>query len=429
MTSVSALGRGGRGRGQKLLDCRVYLACKMADALHLWTRDTSGVLLPSCIDSIPPEQRRSLVQRPYFDTVTNLDGSPKSKKISPVCAPPNQKRPALTQGERLMFEHHDAIRDRMIAVHAELLQMGRHSKVFERMQKEASAAEHDGSVTPVQSIPLPSRMFYSLDLRSVCELQKLVPHTPGTPPAYLWEPACRTDDAFGHVVINSSGGTVTLEAMGARFSIPQGSTFLMSDAARLEPLVEHCNAHPTSSYDVVVLDPPWWNRSVRRSNKYPFLTSKEISELPLPSILADGALVVVWTTNSRTLVESIKDSLFSNWSVQFVAEWQWLKVTTSGEMVIDLESVHRKPYETLVVGIHKKCLHKPECTPGEAGKVRNGSVFEVPHQLIVCSVPTVHSQKPFLGAAIDRCLNGDKGCKGELRIYDTVSEPHTLSPE
>ena len=96
-------------------------------------------------------------------------------------------------------------------------------------------------------------------------------------------------------------------------------------------------------------------------------------------------------------------------------------------MVISLESVHRKPYETLVVGIHKKCPHMPELTSGEAGKSCNGSVFQVPHQLIVCSVPTVHSQKPFLGAAIDRCLNGDRGCKGELcSMCSTVSKPHAF---
>ena len=96
-------------------------------------------------------------------------------------------------------------------------------------------------------------------------------------------------------------------------------------------------------------------------------------------------------------------------------------------MVMGLESVHRKPYKTLVVGIHKKCPHMPERTSREAGKSCNGSVFQVPIQLIVCSVPTVHSQKPFLGAAIDRCLNGDRGCKGELcSMCSTVSKPHAF---
>ena len=393
---------------------------KMAVALPLWTSGDSCVLLPSFIDSTPPEQRVTLVQRPYFDTA--IGRPPETKKMSLAGGPENdEKRPALNQGERLLREHHYAIRDRIVSVHAELLELGRHGEIFGNTQSRKSAEDKPGRGIAVEDVPPSSRMFYSLDLHSICELHKLVPHTPGTPVVYLCESTCKTDDVFGHLVINSSAEMVSLEVMGACFSIPVGSIFLLSDAACLEPLVEHCTTSPANCYNVVVLDPPWWNRSVKRSKKYSYLTLNEVSQLPLPSILVDGALVVVWATNKRTLVESIKESLFKKWSVQFVAEWQWLKVTTSGEMVIDLDSVHRKPYETLVVGIHKKCLSKPEGSPEDAGKVGHGSVFSVPQQLVVCSVPTVHSQKPFLGAAIDRCLTGDKGCKGKIHICNVIS--------
>lgn len=379
--------------------------------MPLWTTGASiGVLLPSFIDSIPPEQRVALVQRPYFRTATG--GPPQTKKSVLVRGPDTgEKRPALNQGERLLRLHHDAIRERLVSVHAELLALGQHGEVFGTTPNRRT---HSRSGAEEEDEPSSSQMFYSLDLSSVSELQKLVPHTPGTPAVYLTESACKMDDVFGRLVINSSGETVTLEAMSAHFSIPQGSTFLMSDAAHLESLVEHCATGPANSYDVVVLDPPWWNRSVKRSRKYSYLTLDEISQLPLPSILVDGALVVVWATNRRTLVECIKDSLFKTWSVQFVAEWQWLKVTTNGEMVIDLDSVHRKPYETLVVGIHKKCLTVPECSREEAQTTANGLMFDVLQQLVVCSVPTVHSQKPFLGAVINRCLTGDREYKGGI---------------
>lgn len=406
------------GKGVAGLNCRVYLVCKMAAVLPLWTRGRSGVLLPSFIDSIPPEQRVALVQRPYFSTAT---GGPSEAKRTSLVGDPEQdeKRPALNQGERLLRRHHDAIRERLVSVHAELLELGRHGEVFVSTPNHKSA-KHKGSGASEESDPPSNSIFYSLDLCSVCELHKLVPHTPGTSVFYLHEAACKTNDVFGRLVTNSSGETVTLDVMGARFSIPKGSSFLLSDAARLEPLVEHCTTSPTNCYDVVVLDPPWWNRSVKRSRKYSYLTMKEVSQLPLPSILVDGALVVMWATNKRTLVEGIKESLFKEWCVQFVAEWQWLKVTTSGEMVIDLDSLHRKPYETLVVGIHKKCPSMPECSRGEAGGDASGLLFNVLQQLVVCSVPTVHSQKPFLGAVIDQCLTGDKKCKGEVHVCDIL---------
>lgn len=392
----------------------------MAAMLPLWTRGRSGVLLPSFTDSIPPEQRMALVQRPYFGMAT---GGPSEAKRKSLVGDPEQdaseKRPALNQGERLLRLHHDTIRERLISVHADLLELGRHGKVFVSTQNHNSA-ENKGSGPSEESDPPSKGVFYSLDLCSVCELQKLVPHTPGTPAFYLQESASKTNDVFGRLVTNSSRKTVTLDVMGAHFSIPKGSSFLMSDAAHLEPLVEHCTTSPTNCYDVVVLDPPWWNRSVKRSRKYSYLTMKEVSQLPLPSILVDGALVVMWATNKRTLVEGIKTSLFKDWGIQFVAEWQWLKVTTSGEMVIDLDSVHRKPYETLVVGIHKKCLSMPECSRGEAGASGSGLLFNVLQQLVVCTVPTVHSQKPFLGAVIDQCLTGNKKCKGEVHVCDVI---------
>jgi len=61
-------------------------------------------------------------------------------------------------------------------------------------------------------------------------------------------------------------------------------------------------------------------------------------------------LVEVWFTNKVQFANFIKDVLFPSWGVRIVGEWHWIKVTKSGELVFDLNSLHKKPYELLLLG-------------------------------------------------------------------------------
>lgn len=59
--------------------------------------------------------------------------------------------------------------------------------------------------------------------------------------------------------------------------------------------------------------------------------------------------------------------------------WYWLKVTNNGEMVIDIHSTHRKPYETLIIGCYNKENQIKDIIPQ-----------------VICSIPSQHSRKPPL---------------------------------
>ena len=52
----------------------------------------------------------------------------------------------------------------------------------------------------------------------------------------------------------------------------------------------------------------------------------QIKSLPVPQLLAPGALVVVWVTNKQKYLRFAKMELFPHWSVELVAEWYWVKV-------------------------------------------------------------------------------------------------------
>ena len=76
----------------------------------------------------------------------------------------------------------------------------------------------------------------------------------------------------------------------------------------------------------------------------------QIKSLPVPQLLAPGALVGVWVTNKQKYHKFTKSELFPHWSLELVAEWYWVKVTRRGELVTDLDSPHKKPYEPLLIG-------------------------------------------------------------------------------
>ena len=76
----------------------------------------------------------------------------------------------------------------------------------------------------------------------------------------------------------------------------------------------------------------------------------QIKSLPVPHLLAPGALVGIWVTNKQKYLRFTRTELFPHWSVELVAEWYWVKVTRKGELVTALDSPHKKPYEPLLLG-------------------------------------------------------------------------------
>lgn len=165
--------------------------------------------------------------------------------------------------------------------------------------------------------------------------------------------------------------------------IPPQSSFLQGD------IKNTCTTFNLTApqFNLVIMDPPWPNRSARRKQSYKLSSNTPdvaalLSSIPLTSRLAEDALVGIWVTNKPAIHELIlgTNGLFESWGLEFVEEWVWLKVTTSGEPICALDSVWRKPYEILLVG------RKRGSTTADAGFKRR----------VIIGVPDLHSRKPNL---------------------------------
>ncbi|GAP90449.1 putative MT-A70 family [Rosellinia necatrix] len=158
-------------------------------------------------------------------------------------------------------------------------------------------------------------------------------------------------------------------------------------------------------FDLVVLDPPWPSRSVKRkSDSYTTVHSTEearelLSQIPLASHLKRDGLVAIWVTNKASITDLLlaPGGILGQWGLEPVGEWIWLKITSTGEPVLDIESAWRKPWERLLI----------------ARKV--GSRIMPPMSTkVILGVPDMHSRKPNLRGLFDETL--PKGYAG-LEIF------------
>ncbi len=137
-------------------------------------------------------------------------------------------------------------------------------------------------------------------------------------------------------------------------------------------------------FSVVLLDPPWENKHVRRQRwkgkGYHTMPRHSLDnllrEMPLGELLAEKAVVLVWcgmATRERAL------QFIEAQGLEAKAEWLWLKVTKNLEPVVPDDHPHKETFELVVVG-----------TRGIVG-------HDCRDQLILSSVPSgVQSHKPPL---------------------------------
>uniref|UniRef100_UPI00398EB645 N(6)-adenine-specific methyltransferase METTL4 n=1 Tax=Pristiophorus japonicus TaxID=55135 RepID=UPI00398EB645 len=195
-------------------------------------------------------------------------------------------------------------------------------------------------------------------------------------------------DLLARLTQNATDCARIVTLMGHRYLLPPRCTFLLSDISGLGALVGR------GKYDVITLDPPWENKSVKRSGGYSHLFPWQIRQIPVPSLAAPGCLVASWVTNRQRHRRFVREELYPGWSVQVVAEWHWVKVTRHGEFVVPLDSAHKKPYEILVLGRYKG---SPEWAEGEPVT----ATLPVPDRKLMVSVPcALHSHKPPLGEVL-----------------------------
>jgi N6-adenosine-specific RNA methylase IME4 len=210
-------------------------------------------------------------------------------------------------------------------------------------------------------------------------------------------------DIYNHVIHNKqerpsnikipleTKADVDAQTQTHNFIIPPKCSFILSTVqdSQQNLSLSMGNLLSGEQFDIILLDPPWSNRSVKRSKSYSSNGAKVedictiLHKLPLKSYLSADGLVAIWITNKQYYREEVlrKKGLFKHWGVELVEEWIWIKITEHGETVFDINSEWRRPYETLLIG--------------RRGTSPNGSHGSTKRRFIV-SVPDLHSRKPCL---------------------------------
>lgn len=180
--------------------------------------------------------------------------------------------------------------------------------------------------------------------------------------------------------LGSNYGSAKLEEINSsHFLFPKNCEFFCKDACDISSYL------PNRKFDLIILDPPWWNKYIRRKRKkssdgYNMMYNTELKNLPIESLLNEGGLLVVWCTNSAQNLEDLLNNIFQKWQVQFVAQWFWVKITQTGETVCDFsDPPGKQPYEKIIIG-------------------SRSSQFQLPKtDKLVVSIPSaIHSHKPPL---------------------------------
>ncbi|XP_063182729.1 N(6)-adenine-specific methyltransferase METTL4 isoform X3 [Chroicocephalus ridibundus] len=307
------------------------------------------------------------------------------------CGYEKRKRKCVfNQGELDALEYHSKVRKLIWEGTLHLVQEGLKSGFLHCTAAELSCRKN---VVPGH---------IGCDLAELCEMAKQLPAVNESDHQAVHllddETSMSEQDLLSCVTENSSNSAKIVVLMGQKYLVPPKSSFLLSDISCLQPLLNY-----KKKYDVIVIDPPWENKSVKRSNRYSYLSSWQIKQIPVPALAAPDCLVVIWVTNRQKHLRFVKDELYPHWSVKTLAEWHWVKITRAGEFVLPLDSLHKKPYEVLVLGRVqgevKEALRKPE------------DVLPIPEHKLIVSIPcSLHSHKPPLTAVLAEFIKPDVEC-------------------
>jgi N6-adenosine-specific RNA methylase IME4 len=212
-----------------------------------------------------------------------------------------------------------------------------------------------------------------------------------------WTSSFHNSEVFPlDMTVSQSGIEDTQPSPKYRFTIPPRSTFFLSDST-------HSDAFRTSfreltdeytlprHFDLVLLDPPWPNRSAKRKGAYqsyfsmPYI-KRMLLRMDLDIYMEHNALVGVWITNKEALREHVlgPGGLFETWNVGLIEEWIWIKTTTKGEPMFDIDTVLRKPYEILLLG---------RAAPNSWTTMTHATAIK---RRVIAAVPDIHSRKPCL---------------------------------
>ena len=128
---------------------------------------------------------------------------------------------------------------------------------------------------------------------------------------------------------NNSSEPIIHEINKQNYLFPEKSKFFCKNVSDLSICLENFE------FEFILIDPPWWNKSVRRrkrynrsDNCYDMLSLDDIKSMPINSLLdKDKGLVAIWCTNSEDQNSQLINEILPSWNLNYLATWFWIKVS------------------------------------------------------------------------------------------------------
>lgn len=233
---------------------------------------------------------------------------------------------------------------------------------------------------------------------SIADLQGIVKNPSSSEPAVLKVAGSQTAETSTYIVPPKSSFVLC--------------TLPLSDPKTSTPIPGLPEDH---RFNLLLLDPPWPNRSVRRSghyNTHPYFGMDELTQrlgdilrahsyvhcnVPCTNTVPEHrpsaaqsrqSLAAIWVTNSERSRKAAYDALRSA-GFRICEEWIWIKTTTDGRPISTLDGLWRRPYEILIIG------RKP------TGNVVEDMINATTTRRVIAAVPDLHSRKPNLKSILE----------------------------
>jgi N6-adenosine-specific RNA methylase IME4 len=254
------------------------------------------------------------------------------------------------------------------------------------------------------------------------------------------------------VVKNPSQDTAIIRTGGcetgshpSEYIIPPESSFVLGTLPLFQTEVDRSSTSKNypipglpkhQKFNLILMDPPWPNRSVRRSGHYQTHHYSEMEVLtqglrdilrahshPEPKqrlgaselqIQSEQSIAAIWITNAEKSRRAAYEALTGS-GFRIHEEWVWIKTTWDGEPISALDGLWRKPYEILVVGI--KDGVQGNASPLTLGDDLTRLSEAVTTRRVIAAVPDLHSRKPNLKAIFEEVFFTSSGC---VRSYSAL---------
>ncbi|KAH8247912.1 hypothetical protein KR038_011990 [Drosophila bunnanda] len=249
------------------------------------------------------------------------------------------------------------------------------------------------------------------------ELLPKLQETDETPPiGRHWEDSYNLPQLHG---ANESGRMQRFQCPvdnGRAYLIPNRARFYNHNVDQIPALLPQL----LPAYDLIVLDPPWRNKYIRRLKRakqelgYAMLYNDQLSLIPISQLTHPRSLVAIWCTNSAQHQTALEQQLLPSWNLRLLHKLRWYKLSSDHELIAPPQAdvTQKQPYEVLYVTCHA------DAHEGYGEEIRNTEML--------LSVPSiVHSHKPPLLAWLREHLDPkEPNC---LELFARYLQPQCTS--